>query len=164
MTSWWQTIGAARALSRRITHRICVLITFVVSILTLAACSATPAPAGIRLDERDNGKTIKLYVGDYLYVDLRDYPTSGYRWDVDDEPFDKGLLGGTGGSMGNASFTADVKAVGSGGIHTEALKADGAGRGKLTLVYHSVGEDYDYQGSPVKTFEVELDIQPRPAH
>jgi predicted secreted protein len=162
MNSWWQIIPAAHALSRRLTHRIGVLAALAVTMLVVAACSATPAPAGIRLDERDNGKTVKLYVGDYLYVDLRDYPTSGYRWDADTELFDMGLLGGV-GFMGWTSFTADVKAVGSGGIHTTAMKASGVGQDKLTFVYHSVGEDYDYQGSPVKTFEVELDIQPRPA-
>jgi predicted secreted protein len=133
-----------------------VLVAMLAGILVVAACGS--APAAIRLEERDNGKTIAMHPGDRFDIVLRENPTSGYQWDWAPGRAEPGDLVGIASFMGGSTFTPDVKAVGSSGVHTGYFSAERVGRTKIMFVYRPLGYP---EGPPVKTFEVELDIQPR---
>jgi predicted secreted protein len=156
MFRWSQTIPAAHAPRWRLPHRIGVMVSLVVGILVVGACGS--APAAIRMDERDNGKTIILHPNDRFDIVLRSNPTSGYQWDWAPASQEPGDLIGINSFMGGSIFTPDLPAVGSSGTTTFYYQAEKVGRTRILFVYRPLGYP---EGPPVKTFEVVVAIQPR---
>jgi predicted secreted protein len=113
----------------------------------------TPAEPAQRLTETDNGKTIKVKVGDTVTVLLQGNPTTGYSWRT-------AKLDGTAlEQAGDANYTSAPNPsgmAGVGGAFLFTFTAAKAGETRINLenVFPG-GKDV----KPVKTFVVTVDVE-----
>lgn len=62
-----------------------ISVTVVLLLLVAAVASATSMiPKEVRVDAKSNGQTIHLFVGQVLSLSLRENPSTGFRWTVED--------------------------------------------------------------------------------
>jgi inhibitor of cysteine peptidase len=103
----------------------------------------------LRLDEKANGTTVAVKLGDTVEVSLPENPTTGYRWVLVPDP-------NLTASLVSAVFVPNQGVppanVGVGGTRTWTFTA-AAGRGQIRLV--SRQDDND---PPKETFSVTLTI------
>ncbi len=84
------------------------------------------AQAVMTLSEHDNGRTIRLRVGDIFALQLYENATTGYRWSFDD-------LEGEVIAVREEEFIRRSDSVGGGGHQKWTLAAAAAGRTELKL-------------------------------
>lgn len=113
-------------------------------VLALAGC----ASGGTQLTEGDNGKTVRLKVGETFTIKLPGNPSTGYSWNGAADPEVVVLVG----EPEFTSDAADENIVGAGGTLTMTYKAVKAGEGELKLQYSRVWESVQ----PEKTFTVRV--------
>jgi len=120
-------------------------------------CRAPLAPAipkdAIALDEKANGKTVKVAVRKTLVVRLAGNPTTGYSWTV------KKLDGDALEQQGKLRYEPKKVArgiVGSGGTFLGVFKAVKPGKGTLTMAY---ARPWEKGKPPIKTFTVTIQVE-----
>ena len=81
----------------------------------------------LKLSRKDNGKLIELRQGDVIIVNLRETPTTGYRWTVDN--IDEKIL-----ELQSDDFRIAPKAgIGGSGTRTFSFRAIAVGSVNLKL-------------------------------
>lgn len=128
-----------------------VIIGAVVAALLLnSGGSGKPQPATVNVSEQNANSKVQLHVGDKLVVTLGGNPTTGYTWEAASN--DQAILK----PVGEAQFTPDTSALGSGGKVTLQFEAVGAGQTPLKLIYH---RPFETGVAPLKTFELTLTVE-----
>lgn len=107
-------------------------------------------PATVTVSEPNANSSVALHVGDTLAVTLEGNPTTGYNWEVASS--DPALLR----QVGEAQFTPDTSALGSGGKVILQFEAASTGQTPLKLIYH---RPFETGVAPLKTFELTLTIE-----
>lgn len=115
-----------------------LLLLSVLSTLALQSCSATSARAMLVADEAMNGERITLRQGDELTVELPENPSTGYRWEADDDA-STSILEATGSTFMRADATSG--AVGVGGTRRFTFRAMGIGSCSLHYTLIPPGRD-----------------------
>jgi inhibitor of cysteine peptidase len=128
---------------------ICIFVLFGL-LIVIGTCTILAPVSQSALSVEDEGKTVKVKVGNQLNVSLDGNPSTGYHWEV-----------GPGGStlleqVGEAEFASDNNAVGSPGKVTLTFKAVKPGEETLQLVYH---QPWETGAAPLKTFEVNIQAE-----
>jgi inhibitor of cysteine peptidase len=106
------------------------LCALVVLALTLGACGSDDGGggAGVVLDETDVGAEVSVEVGEQFEVRLESNATTGYAWQVVEQPDAITLV--------SSEFEApDTSLVGAGGIEVFVFEGASAGSGELRLEY-----------------------------
>jgi inhibitor of cysteine peptidase len=115
-----------------------------------APAAAEPAQ---KLTEADNGKTIKLKVGDLVTISLKGNPTTGYSWRT-------GKLDGTAVEQaGEPKYTTDPHGqgmVGVGGTFLFKFNAAKVGKTEVNLEYV---RPWEKGTKPVKTFAATIEVE-----
>ncbi len=101
----------------------------------------------VRLSGKDNGKTIKVTLGQKIQIQLESNPTTGYTW-VDQSKSKSIRL------MGDVKYKASGGGVGSGGVSTASFKTTAEGASEIKLGYLRTFEDKP----AIKQFLVTLQI------
>jgi inhibitor of cysteine peptidase len=81
-------------------------------------------------DEESDGESIALREGDLLLIALAGNPTTGYEWEIEEEP-DDGLLE----RIPGIDYHPDSDLVGGGGTFYFRYRAVATGHGNLTFAY-----------------------------
>ncbi|MCX7751140.1 MAG: protease inhibitor I42 family protein [Candidatus Bipolaricaulota bacterium] len=100
-----------------------------------------------RLVEEGDGPTVSLRVGENLMVALPGNPTTGYRWEVREEPACLGRVPGP-------EYRSASDLIGGGGTFFFRYKAVTPGAGSLQLVYRRPWEDLP----PLHTFSLRVHV------
>ena len=118
----------------------------------VVACGSS-GPSGtslFTLNEDGNGSTIAIDCGETFLIILEGNPTTGYTWEV--ETIDATILQ----QLGEADFTPDSDAIGSGGKLTFRFRAISSGQSPLKLIYH---RPWEQDVPPLKTFELTIIVK-----
>jgi inhibitor of cysteine peptidase len=78
--------------------------------------------------EKDNGALVQVQRGAKITIELKENPTTGYRWMISN--VDKALLA----PEGDAFVPPDQKSPGAGGVRRFFFRAKAAGSTALTLI------------------------------
>ena len=119
---------------------------FALLAFVLAGCRGGQTP----LTERDNGKTVKVAVGQEIQVQLAGNPTTGYTWSV--SGMDATYLQ----QQGEPDYERDSGLIGAGGMYTFHFKALQTGQTTLALAY---ARSFEPDVPPDQVFSVEVVIK-----
>jgi inhibitor of cysteine peptidase len=115
--------------------------------------SKTPPETIHKLTESDNGKTIKVKMGEVVRILLKGNPTTGYSWRT-------GKLDGKSiEQKGEAKYTTNPHPrgmVGVGGMFVFTFKAAKPGTTEVNLEY---ARPWEKGKKPVKSFTTTIDVQ-----
>ncbi|HZQ06214.1 MAG TPA: protease inhibitor I42 family protein [Anaerolineae bacterium] len=98
------------------------------AVLALAACSSSTPP--VMIGEGDNNSTQAVSVGQELQVTLPSNPTTGYSWNLTQNPDPQILL-----AIGSHYNAPAQQIPGKGGTETWSFRGTRAGTTSFTLVY-----------------------------
>ena len=79
-------------------------------------------------DEKDNGASVQVERGAKITIELKENPTTGYRWTI--SSIDEAFLV----PAGDDFVPPDQKSRGAGGLRRFFFRAKGAGSTALTLI------------------------------
>ncbi|HUV02569.1 MAG TPA: protease inhibitor I42 family protein [Desulfobacteria bacterium] len=127
---------------------IAILIIVVLLLAYVPREGGNQASGAVQLAATDNGRTIKLTIGQVVTITLEANPTTGYTWDVV-EP----LSGPVMRQVGEIEFESESDAIGAGGVQTVRFEVVNAGQTALTLVYH---RPWETDVEPLKTFAIHV--------
>ena len=99
----------------------------------------------------DADSQVPLELGQILVVTLESNPTTGYQWEVVEDP--NSILEQIGEAEFKSSDEGDSPIVGAGGWEIFRFKAVSAGQMNLQLVYHRTWET---DVEPINTFSIEV--------
>jgi len=102
----------------------------------------------MKVSESDNGSAIELMVGQIFELELRENPTTGYRWEIEE-------MGSELRKLPKEKYLPDSKAVGSGGRRTMEFEALKTGVTKVRLVER---RPWETDVPPVQKFEVRVSV------
>lgn len=116
----------------------------------LALATAACGGGEVLVGAEEAGSTVTLAEGERLVVQLASNITTGYHWEMDEEP-DAAVLSFTGSDYENTS-PEDV--AGGGGVERWTFEAAGEGGTSVTLGYHPPS-----QGEPaVETYSIAVEV------
>lgn len=127
-----------------------VFIGVAVAILLLNGGLGARNPATVTVSEPNANSNVALHVGDTLVVTLDGNPSTGYTWEVASN--DPAILK----SEGEAQFTPDTSALGSGGKVILRFETVGIGQTPLKLIYH---RPFETGVAPLKAFELTVTVK-----
>lgn len=99
------------------------------------------------VEETENGGQVSLGVGEKLLVALPGNPTTGYEWEVEDEPPFLARIEG-------ATYRPSSTLIGGGGVFYFRYEATGPGEGPLRFAYRRPWES----GPPERTFAITANV------
>jgi len=102
----------------------------------------------MKIGEADNGGAVELMVGQIFEVELRENPTTGFRWEVAE-------IGSEIMKLPKEKYLPDSKAIGSGGRRTMEFEALRTGTSKLRLIER---RPWETDVPPVKVYEVKVTV------
>ncbi len=102
----------------------------------------------MKVSEVDNGSAIELMVGQIFELELRENPTTGYRWEIEQ-------MGPELRKLPKEKFLPDSKAVGSGGRRTMEFEALKTGTTNVRLVERRAWET---DIPPLQEFEIKVNV------
>jgi inhibitor of cysteine peptidase len=100
--------------------------------------------------EQEANSNVRLRVGDTFVVTLEGNPTTGFTWEVASS--DPAILK----PLGEAQFTPDTSALGSGGKVSLQFEAIGTGQTPLKLIYH---RPFEVGAAPLKTYDLTVSVE-----
>ena len=100
--------------------------------------------------ERDDGRTVKMRIGEKLLVQLEGNPTTGYEWSL--AALNEKYLS----FQGEPEYQRDSNLIGAGGTYTFIFDTLEPGRTTLTLQY---ARPFETSVSPERTFSVDVLIR-----
>ena len=118
-------------------HRLLLLVPLL-SALAVQGCSATSARAMLVADEAMNGERVTLRQGDELTVELPENPSTGYRWEAEDDA-STSILEATGSTFTRADAAGG--AVGVGGTRRFTFRTTAIGSCSLRYTLVPPGRD-----------------------
>ncbi len=129
-----------------------LLIIMLALALSSSALSNSPPeqpspPSDVRLDAGDDGRQIELIEGQVLILSLEGNPSTGYTWQIGEEP--TGILR----QMGEIEFEPVSNLLGASGIQTLRFEAVRAGQTTLRLIYH---RPWEVDVEPARTFSLQV--------
>jgi len=98
--------------------------------------------------ETENGGQVSLRVGEKLLVALTGNPTTGYEWEVEDEPPFLSRIEG-------AAYRPSSPLIGGGGVFYFRYEATGPGEGRLSFTYRRPWE----ATPPERTFSITVTVR-----
>ena len=99
--------------------------------------------------EKDNGAQVEVQRGAKITIELKENPTTGYRWMI--SSVDKALLA----PEGDEFVPPDQKTPGAGGLRRLFFRAKAAGSTALTLINKRIWQSDD---QAVDTFKLAIRI------
>jgi inhibitor of cysteine peptidase len=99
-----------------------LLVSVVASAVLLVACSND-----LTVTDEENGQTVQVEVGQTLVLELVENQSTGYLWNVTEEPDDRVL------SLLDDDYEVDSDAEGSGGVHTWRYEAVAPGSTSISM-------------------------------
>jgi inhibitor of cysteine peptidase len=120
----------------------------VVLAVTLGACGSDGGGAGVVLDQTDVGTEVSVEVGEQFEVRLESNPTTGYAWQVVEQPDAVTLV--------SSEYEApDTSLVGAGGVEAFVFEGASAGSGELRLEYL---RSFEKPPVPAETAEFQVQV------
>ena len=127
---------------------------FIIFLLTLPVFACSSAEGGdVMLDEKSDGSSVELSLGNNLIISLASNPSTGYAWGVLE--MDPTILEKIGGNEFAPPEGTEI-APGSGGREQLTFNAISKGTTTLKLGYKRPWED---QAQPEKLFSVEITVK-----
>ncbi|MDK2979842.1 MAG: inhibitor of cysteine peptidase [Chloroflexota bacterium] len=126
--------------------RAMVWVGLAVLILALAGCRNSER----LVTEKDDGRTVKMRIGEKLLVQLEGNPTTGYEWSL--AALNEKYLS----YRGEPEFQRDSNLIGAGGTYTFIFDTLEPGRTTLTLEY---ARPFEPDVPPARTFSVDVLIR-----
>lgn len=119
----------------------------VVLVATVAACGSDDESVQV-FDENDVGTDVSVEVGEQFEVRLESNPTTGYGWQVVEQPDSITLV--------SSEFEApDTSLVGAGGVEAFVFEGASAGSGDLRLEYV---RSFDDPPDPAETADYQVQV------
>ena len=119
--------------------------------LLVAAAAAKPPPKEVALDQKANGKTVPVVLGQTVVVRLKGNPTTGYQWTV------QKIEGKAVKQVGKVEYVhGGGDAEGSGGVFVAAFQTIKAGAATITMGYL---RPWEKKKPPIESFIVTLDVK-----
>jgi inhibitor of cysteine peptidase len=106
--------------------------------------------SSMKVGENDDGKVIELMVGQILEVELRENPSTGFRWELS-------AIGPELKKLPKEKYLPDSKAIGAGGRRTMEFEALRTGSAKILLEER---RPWEADSPPVKRFRIEVKVIP----
>jgi inhibitor of cysteine peptidase len=103
----------------------------------------------LQFDERSNGNTIELHVGDDFMLNLRENPTTGFRWNA----FSSGDPVCT---LLDQNFAPLISSPGNGGSHSWHFQAVKEGSAEIEFVYR---RSWEQSAQPVQSFTLNIYVR-----
>ena len=126
-------------------HKTLLIVALAIAFLMTTGCSSSQA----KLTSADNGKLVKVKVGDPIVIELDGNPSTGYTWEA--ENLDTSMIQ----QVGEPEFkSSNPGLIGSGGSLTLNFKTLKAGSTMLTLLYQ---RPWETNVKPQATFTVSLE-------
>jgi inhibitor of cysteine peptidase len=119
----------------------------VVLAVTLGACGSDDDPVQV-FDQADIGTEVSVDVGEQFEIRLESNPTTGYAWQVVDQPEVIDLVR-------SAYEAPDTSLVGAGGVEVFVFEGASAGSGELRLEYV---RSFDDPPVPAETAEFQVEV------
>ena len=104
--------------------------------------------AGMRFDEKDNGRTVEIKLHDEFEIALPEVRTAGFRWSL--------VSAGTGCQLLREESTPNLKAVGGSGSHSFHFRATATGASAVELQY---GRSWEAGSEPNRTFSLKVEVR-----
>jgi inhibitor of cysteine peptidase len=102
----------------------------------------------LRINEKENGKSVYLQPGDTVEIILESNPTTGYQWMVDE--WKSAML-----KLGDSDFIS-TPGIGSTGKQVLRFKVIAEGQTQLRLVYR---RSFEVGVAPVKSFTLNMVVK-----
>lgn len=132
--------------------RIAVLLALVLSLaLALAACGGGAETAPLLLTQEDDGTSVTLEPGQQLAISLESNPSTGFKWNLTEEP-DANVLSLVSSTYVEPATTGQV--VGVPGTEVWTFEAVGTGTTSFELAYFRSFEPETIEG----TFSLEVEV------
>jgi inhibitor of cysteine peptidase len=135
-----------------------VLVLIIIGTAIAAAGCGSQANANggpVKLTDADNGKAIKVKVGDDIQVILSGNPTTGYSWTTTLSDKDKAVLQQQGAPV-YAQGNTNPSVVGAGGAYTFTFKA--AVKGQVALKF-DYARPWETGVAPIQTYAVTITVE-----
>jgi inhibitor of cysteine peptidase len=104
----------------------------------------------LTLTQSDAGKTFKVHTGDVIVIQLKENPTTGYRWAIDKS--DNAILA----LQSSDSAVTPGAGIGGGGTRTFTFKAEKPGTVRLEL---KQWRDWIGDSSIIGHYDVTIQVQ-----
>ena len=130
-------------------HRILFVIVLAAVLVPTAGCGSKQ----IELTSVDNGKNIKVKVGEQIVVVLEGNPSTGYIWEAKD--LDASMIQQVGETEFKSS-NSNPGFAGAGGTLTLKFRALKVGTTSLTLVYH---RPWETDVKPLSSFTTTITVK-----
>ena len=116
-----------------------------------AGCAATsPAPTHCELTAKDDGRQLRLALGDVFSVELASNPTTGFHWQLADAG-SSGVLA----PAGDEFHAPDTERCGTPGVQKLSFRAAAPGETVLKLVYV---RPWEKNRPPMRSFQVTVTV------
>lgn len=135
--------------------RVALALSIAVALLAALALSACGGDGAVRVTEEDDGRTISLVEGQTLEIVLDSNLTTGYAWNLVEEP-DRDVLRLVGSEYEPDQVGPDAP-EGGGGEEKWTFETVGAGGTGLELSYYFQQEPEQNAGS----FSLRVEVRPR---
>ena len=130
-------------------HRILFVIVLAAVLVPTAGCGSKQ----IEVTSVDNGKNIKVKVGEQIVVVLEGNPSTGYIWEAKD--LDASMIQQVGETEFKSS-NSNPGFAGAGGTLTLKFRALKVGTTSLTLVYH---RPWETDVKPISSFVITINVK-----
>ena len=130
-------------------HRILFVIVLAAVLVPTAGCGSKQ----IELTSVDNGKNLKVKVGEQIVVVLEGNPSTGYIWEAKD--LDASMIQQVGETEFKSS-NSNPGFAGAGGTLTLKFRALKVGTTSLTLVYH---RPWETDVKPISSFVITINVK-----
>jgi inhibitor of cysteine peptidase len=105
----------------------------------------------MEIDDRSNGASLRLRLGDTLHLRLNETPTTGFRWRLDRD-------GAPALTSSDDSFTPGA-ALGAAGVHMWSFLAAERGRARIELV---LVRGWQAPDAAMRKFAVDVSVATEP--
>ena len=117
--------------------------------LFFLACSKHISDKTIELDYSSSGKTLTLYLGQSIEVDLIENSSKGKVWAI--SPYEEGVIG-----FISSKFTPDEKIEGAGGHRIIQFRALNTGQSNLEIACYNTSQE---KMKPLKIFKITINVE-----
>jgi len=116
--------------------------------LMVSLCNSPHKKLNLMAD--NNGQNFVLYKQADIFISLKANPTAGYTWSINE--MDTSIID----QVGNFTFDADSKKIGTPGMQTFHFKSIAPGETKLKLIYHRT---WERNKDPLDTYIVHFNVK-----
>ena len=103
----------------------------------------------IIIDQNQNNGTLEVNVGDTILIDLKEIPTTGYRWKLDE--VDEKII-----TLVDSKYTLTSDGIGGAGSRMFTFKTRSPGKTKICL---DLKREWEQNVSPIDQFQVSIQVR-----